>query len=198
MPSCASTIGMFSRCASSSMRASTRSRFGKSPSMYSCSSSVTSTVLIATPQELLEQRLEHDDVQSHALHSVAENSVVKPRGGKRLVKPRPTPVPWLELGVRQARLDLHHARTEIGKRGLVLVSRGFEVEPDLDATRASVVPGLEVERGLPEVNLHEPPAPARAAERPQPGWQAGFQALPQPAEEVRWREQHLSVDEVGM
>src|SRR2546430_11398653 len=155
MPSCASTIGMFSRCASSSMRASTRSRFGTSPSMYSCSSSVTSTVLIATPQELLEQRLEHDHVQSHALHSVAENSVVKPRGGKRLVKPRPTPVPWLELGVRQARLDLHHARTEVGKRGLVLVSGGFGMEFELDANRARVGPGLQAERRLPAVKPHE-------------------------------------------
>src|SRR5437660_11826522 len=119
MPSCASTIGMFSRCASSSMRASTRSRFGKSPSMYSCSSSVTSTVLIATPQELLEQRLEHDDVQSHALHSVAENGVVKPRGRKRLVKSPPGPIPWLELCLWQARLDLDHSRTGQIKPGLV-------------------------------------------------------------------------------
>src|SRR2546430_6220358 len=147
MPSCASTIGMFSRCASSSMRARTRSRFGKSPSMYSCSSSVTSTVLIATPQELLEQRLEHDDVQRHALHSVAENSVVKPRGGKRFVKPRPTPVPWLELGVRQARLYLHPSRTGIGKRGPGLVRRSFEMEADLRATRARLGPGLAAGSG---------------------------------------------------
>src|SRR5881397_2934833 len=92
---------MPSRCASSSIRASTTSRFGTNPSRYSCRPSVTSTVLIPPPHELVEQRLEGDDVGRHALHRVIQHHVVKPRRRHRLVQASPAPVPRLELGARK-------------------------------------------------------------------------------------------------
>src|SRR2546430_825264 len=100
IPSCGSMIGMFSRWASSSTRASTWSRLGTRPSRYACSSSVTSAVLIATPQELIEQGLEGDHIFGHARDRVVEHDVIQPRGRHGLVQPGPAAIPWLELGPR--------------------------------------------------------------------------------------------------
>src|SRR5437879_1662038 len=145
MPSCGSTMGMFSLCASSSMRASTRSRGGTRRSRYSCRASVMSTVLIATPQILVEQGLQGDDVLGHAIDSAAHHLVVKPRRRHRLVKPGPAAVPGLQLGARQAGLDLDHARAKESERGLVLDSRCLEVQTNLQPTATSVVPCLVAE-----------------------------------------------------
>src|SRR5947209_20453629 len=54
------------------------------------------------------------------------------------------------------RLDLHHALAEIVERALVGVCLAFEMEPDLEPARASVVPDLEVERRMAVMELAKP------------------------------------------
>src|SRR5438094_2816934 len=181
---------MPSRCASSSIRASTTSRFGTNPSRYSCRLSVTSTVLIPPPHELVEQRLEGDDVGRHAPHRGMRHPGVQSRRRHRLVEASPAPVPRLELRARKQRLDLDHPRPEEVERRLVVRRRRLEVQPDLQPTRTGVVPGLVVEGGLAEVHLHEPAAASGRAEAPQLGRQTLLEALAELGEEVGGSEHH--------
>src|SRR5438046_4400392 len=145
---------MFSRWASSSIRASTWSRLGTRPSRYACSSSVTSTVLIATPQELIEQGLEGDHIFGHAGDRVVEQDVIQPRGRHGLVQPGQAAIPWLELGPRQARLDLDHTRAKEVKGRLVMGGRRLEMQPDLQPANAGVVPCPVAAGSLADVHFH--------------------------------------------
>src|SRR5438132_5092490 len=190
MPSCGSTMGMFSLCASSSMRASTRSRGGTRRSRYSCRASVTSTVLIATPQILVEQGLQRDDVLGHAIDSAAYHLVVEARRVHRLVKPGPAVVPGLQLSAWQVGLDLDHARAKEIERGLVLDSRCFEVQTNLQPTGPGVVPCLVVEGGFAEVDLHQAAATTYRVEVAHRSRQLPLEGFAQLSKEVRWREQH--------
>src|ERR1700674_770122 len=186
-PSCASTIGMFSRCASSSIRARTGSRGGNSPSMYACSWSVTSTVLIAPLilQQRCEQRLEGHDVIRHKVDGAVHDALIELRGRQRLVQTGPAAVPRLELSVRQLRLDLDHPDAKEIECLLVLLGRPLEVEADLEAARTGVVPRFVMELGPAVVELHKAASASCAVERPQRGRQLRFQPLAQPAEKVR-------------
>src|SRR4029077_9649711 len=118
-----------------------------------------------------------------------EHALVQLYRGQRLIETRPPSVPWLQLGARQLRFDFQHMGAEEVQSLLVLFARALEVQSDLEAAVAAVVPGLVVKLGMAEMHLHEPAPTSGAAELPQRSRQFGFAPLTQPAEEVR-RRQH--------
>src|SRR5258708_5133431 len=177
-------MGMPSRRASSSIRVSTASRLGTSSSRCGCSSSVISTVLMAVPQELLQERLERYDVSAQARNGPVENIFVQRGGGRRFVESRPATIPGLELGPWQGGLDLDHATTKEPEGSLVLGGGRFEMQPDFQPSGAGVMPRLVVEGRLAEVDLHQPAPAANGAEALKGCRQIGFQLLAQSGEKV--------------
>ena len=96
-------------------------------------------------QHRVEHRLQRDDVAGHPVDGARQHLVVELRRRQSLIQAAPAAIPRFELGVRQLRLDLEHVAAEERERGLVVGSRAFEVEADLQASNARVVPGLEME-----------------------------------------------------
>ena len=105
--------------------------------------------------ELIHQRLERSDVRGELFDCGLKHELVKLDRRQRLVQPRPTAVPGLELRAGQARLDLHHAGTEEVKCLLVQLGRSLEVKAELKLAGAGVVPGLEVDLRPAEVELEQ-------------------------------------------
>src|SRR5690348_6651157 len=147
-------------------------------------SSVSNSLMV---KRLLEQRLQGHDIRGRQLRGSLEHAFVQLNRRERLVQPHPSTVPWLELRVRQMCLDLDHAPTKEIEEALVVSGRSLEVQPDLQAARAGVMPHLVVKIVVAVVDLHQP-APATQAVEPAEGWrQLRLEVLAQPGEEVRRR-----------
>src|SRR6266852_7653455 len=128
--------------------------------------------------------MERRDVRIKALHRTGEDELVQLRRWQCLVEPRPTTIPWLELGAGQARLDLHHAIPEIVEGPLVGAGRALEVQPDLEPPCARVMPDLEVELGMAVMELDQAAVAAARLEGLQLLRKPRLDALAEPRKEV--------------
>src|ERR1700730_16733423 len=140
----------------------------------------------------IEQRLKRHDVTAHEVDRAVEHALIQLRRRQRLIQPTPAPVPRLQLGAAQLRLDFQYVSPEELESLLVFDPRALEVEPDLQATVACVMPGLVMELRAAEMQLHQAAAPSGAAERAQRSRQPRFHPLAQPSEEVHRREHRPS------
>src|ERR1700687_2010746 len=138
-PSCASTIGMFSRRASSSIRARTGSRGGRRLSRNACSSSGTRTVFMSRRLRAAVSTWRDRLPGAHAFTAIRQDDLVELRGRQGLVKLRQASVQWLELRARQASLDLHHALAGVVEGSLVGAGPALEGQADLQAAGAGVM-----------------------------------------------------------
>src|SRR6266852_762497 len=135
--------------------------------------------------------MERRDVRIKALHRTGEDELVQLRRWQCLVEPRPTTIPWLELGAGQARLDLHHAIPEIVEGPLVGAGRALEVQPDLEPPCARVMPDLEVELGMAVMELDQAAVAAARLEGLQLLRKPRLDALAEPRKEVCGGQRHV-------
>src|SRR6202158_2047323 len=153
---------MFSRRASSSIRARTGSRGGRRLSRNACSSSGTRTVFMSRRLRAAVSTWRDRLPGAHAFTAIRQDDLVELRGRQGLVKLRQASVQWLELRARQASLDLHHALAGVVEGSLVGAGPALEVQADLEAPGAGVMPDLEMELWVAVMELGQTAvAPAR-------------------------------------
>src|SRR6185312_2284865 len=80
-----------------------------------------------TPFETLQQRFQRDDVRAQGFDPGVLDLFIELRRGQRLIEPRPSTIPRLQLCSRQAGINLDHPRPKEIEGTLVGVGGAFEV-----------------------------------------------------------------------